>query len=316
MSGLRARLHTRHAALIGGALCALALGGCGLGAGTPPTAVKLLVTRDFGAQVLAQSGAPKVVGQETVMSLLERNDAVSTRYGGGFVESINHLSGGEEGGRPVDWFYYVNGVQASKGAAATDVHPGDQIWWDRHDWSQAEDIPAVVGSFPEPFLNGFEGKRYPVRVECADVSAAACATVDTRLRAAGVPAALAAIGSGGAPFALRVMVGPWASVKGEAGAPGIAGGPRATGIYARFSSDGSTLTLLDQDGGAVRTLAGGAGLIAATREAESAPVWVVTGTDEQGVELAARDFDQATLAHRFAVALYAGAGIPLPVGGS
>ena len=84
------------------------------------------------------------------------------------MQSINGLSGGEEGGQPVDWFYYVNGVQATKGAAATDVHPGDQIWWDRHDWSQAEDIPAVVGSFPEPFLNGFGGKRYPVRVECAD----------------------------------------------------------------------------------------------------------------------------------------------------
>ena len=303
-------------AMLLGAVCVLALGGCGLGAGPVPTAVKLLVTRDFGAHVLAESGAPKVAGQETVMSLLERNDAVSTRFGGGFVESIDSLSGGEEAGRPVDWFYYVNGVEAPKGAAATNVHPGDQIWWDRHDWSQTDDVPAVVGSFPEPFLNGLEGKRYPVRVECAAVSTTACSEVSARLRAAGVPAALAATGSGGAPYALRVMVGPWASLKGEAGAPSLAGGPSVTGIYARFAPDGSTLTLLDQDGGAVRTLAGGAGLIAATRESEDAPVWVVTGTDAQGVELASKDFDQATLAHRFAVALYGATSIPLPSAGA
>ena len=28
-------------------------------------------------------------------------------------------------------------------------------------------VPAVVGSFPEPFLHGSEGKRFPVRLDCA-----------------------------------------------------------------------------------------------------------------------------------------------------
>ena len=124
------------------------------------------------------------------MSLLMRNDAVSTRYGGGFVQSIDGLAGGSEGGAPVDWFYYVNGVEAPQGAAATNVHAGDHIWWDRHDWSQTDDIPAVVGSFPEPFLNGVEGKRLPVRVECAAVEGYACR--DGRPRGCaplGVPAA-------------------------------------------------------------------------------------------------------------------------------
>ena len=130
------------------------------------------------------------------MSLLMRNATVSTRYGGGFVQSIDGSAGGRSGGQPVDWFYYVNGVEAPKGAAATNVHPGDHIWWDLHDWSQTDDVPAVVGSFPEPFLNGIDGKRLPVRVECAAVSGDACRTVSSRLRALGVPAALAAIGTG------------------------------------------------------------------------------------------------------------------------
>ena len=309
-----ARARARRSAGAAGTLALLAaLAGCGLGVGPAPSAVKLLVTSDFGAHVLSQTNAPKLVGEQTVMSLLMRNDRVSTRYGGGFVESIGGLSGGREGGQPVDWFYYVNGIEAPKGAAATVVHPGDHIWWDRHDWSQTEDVPAVVGSFPEPFLNGIDGKRWPVRIECADAGGYACATVTNRLRALGVPAAIAAIGSSGEPETLRLMVGPWVSVGGDLTAHTIAAGPRASGVYARFSPDGQTLTLLDQDGRAVRALRAGAGLIAATRNGESAPVWVLTGTDDAGVDLAARDFDQQVLQDHFAVAVSAAGATALPV---
>jgi hypothetical protein len=291
----------------------VALSGCGLGAGPAPKAVELLVTRDFGAGVIRRSDDPKLAGQETVMSLLRRNARVSTRFGGGFVQSIEDVSGGEESGRPVDWFYYVNGIEARKGAAATNVYPGDHIWWDRHDWSQTDDVPAVVGSFPEPFLNGIDGRRLPVRVECAAVSGYACRTVTSRLQRLGVPAAVAAIGSAGEPQTLRVIVAPWARLAGDPGAQGLERGPRSSGVYARFAPNGRTVALLDADGRAVRTLAGGAGLIAATREAENAPVWLVTGTDPSGVERAARAFDQAALESHFALALSATSTTPLPL---
>ena len=296
------------------ALAVLALAGCGLGAGPAPTAIQLLVTREFGARALRPSGPLKVSGQETVMSLLMRNYSVDTRFGGGFVQSIGGLAGGQEAGHPVDWFYFVNGVQAPKGAAATNVHPGDHVWWDRHDWSQTEEVAAVVGSFPEPFVNGIEGKRLPVRVECASISGYACRTVTARLRALDVPAAIAAIGSGGAPETLRVMVGPWLRLEGDLDTQGIERGPRVSGVYARFSPSGDTLTLLDQNGRAVQTLLAGAGLIAATRQGEDAPVWVVAGTDSTGVERAARAFDQATLRNHFAVAVSAAGALPLPIG--
>jgi Domain of unknown function (DUF4430) len=291
----------------------LALVGCGLGAGQAPSAVQMLATRDFGAQQLHRVAGLRVHGRETVMSLLVRNYSVGTRFGGGFVESIDGLSGGQEAGQPVDWFYYVNGVEAGKGAAATNVHPGDHIWWDHHDWSQTEHIPAVVGSFPEPFLNGIAGKRLPVRVECASIAEYACQTVTARLRASGVPAAIAALTSAGEPETLRVMVGPWIKVEGDPASASILEGPRASGVYARFSRTGAALTLLDRDGREVRTLIGRAGLVAATRHAEDAPVWVVTGTDPAGVDLAARAFDAATLASRFAVALTQSGALPLPV---
>jgi hypothetical protein len=291
-------------------LAALALAGCGLGAG--PTAIQLVVTREFGSRVLDRTGAPNVSAGETVLSLLMRNDTVRTGSGGQTVLGIDGLAGTQQAGEPVDWFYYVNGVQAPRGAATTSVHPGDHVWWDLHDWSQAASVPAVVGAFPEPFLNGIEGKRLPVRIECASVSGYACRTVTARLRAFAVPAAIAAIGSGGAPEALRVLVAPWVRLEGEIASESIARGPRASGVYARFSANGRALTLLDEQGRPVQTLLAGAGLIAATRAVREAPVWVVTGTDGAGVDRAARAFNQAALQDRFALALGPGGAVALP----
>jgi hypothetical protein len=301
------------------ALVALAalLAGCGLGPGKAPSAVQLLVTRDFGATLVRSWQAPHVRGEETVMSLLSRNAHVATRYGGGFVQSVDGIAGGEESGEPVDWFYYVNGVEAPRGAASTKVHPGDHIWWDRHDWSQTEDIPAAVGSFPEPFVNGIEGKRLPVRVECAEVGAKPCRTVISRLRAAGAPAAVSALGSGiGARETLRIAVAPFAALERDPAILKLAQGPRGSGVYARFARAGTSLALLDEGGRAAQRLGAGAGLIAATRSGEEAPVWTVTGTDAAGVARAAEAFDAATLHDRFAVAVSEAGTVALPLRGT
>ncbi len=293
--------------------CVLALGGCGLGAGSTPGSVRLTVTRDFGAQVLHSAPHPRISGQDTVMSLLLRNFSVHTRYGGGFVQGIGGAEGGEAGGRPHDWFYYVNGVEAQKGAAATDVNAGDRIWWDLHDWSATEDVPAVIGSYPEPFLDGIGGKRLPVRVECSREAGSSCGAVATRLQQAGVPAATGALGAGGGTQLLRVLVGPWRELRAERLLAPLESGPRASGVYATPNAAGTTLTLLDQDGRSVRTLGAGAGLIAATAAQERVPIWVVTGTDPAGVALAAGSLSETALRNRFALAVTAAGPQPLPV---
>ncbi len=301
------------AAQLAALACLATLCGCGLGAGNAPRAVQLLVTRDFGWRVLRLAQNPRISGQDTVMSLLLRNDSIGTRYGGRFVESIGGLAGGEAAGKPVDWFYYVNGVEAARGAADTNVHPGDHIWWDRHDWSQTNSVPAVVGSYPQPFLNGLEGKRLPVRVECVEAQGTDCRTVLDSLRAAGVPAAVSAPSSGAAEHTLRVLVGQWRAVRGDLTAATIEHGPRASGVYALISHDGGTLTLLDGDGRVARTVQGEAGLVAATRHGEEAPLWVVTGTNAAGVSLAARAFTAGTLDGHFAVAALPTGPLAVPV---
>jgi hypothetical protein len=292
-----------------GLLAGCGLGvGCGLGAGQAPAGVRLTASSDFGATVLAQSSAPRVSGSETVMRLLMRNATVATRFGGGFVQSIDGRSGGQSRGQPIDWFYYVNGIEAPKGAADTVLHAGDSIWWDLHDWSQTEDVPAVVGSFPEPFLHGAEGRRLPVRVECAEAQGPPCRTVAARLHALGVPAAISTVVPGAEPDTLRVLVGRWPALISDPAAQGIERGPGASGVYARISAAGRTLAVLDAAGRTVRTLTAGAGLIAATRASGGGPVWIVTGTDAAGVAAAAGAFDQSALRNRFAVAL-AGPGV-------
>src|SRR3954447_15159469 len=156
----------RPAALVAllGALAA-PLAGCGAGAGSAPAGTRLTVTQDFGSRAGRVFTAPKVSGQETVMRLLERNAKVTTRFGGGFVQSIDGVAGGRRAGRPVDWVYYVHGGEASAGAGGARPPArgaGDGVWWARHDWGATLRVPAVVGSFPEPFRHGIAGKRLPV----------------------------------------------------------------------------------------------------------------------------------------------------------
>src|ERR671917_2421321 len=154
---------------------ALAAAGCGLGAGdSKDGAAELLVTRDFGSRQIGTASADPIPGGETVMRMLQRDFDVETRYGGGFGQSINGIAGGRENGRPVDWFYFVNGMLAEDGAAAHAVESGDRIWWDHRDWGASQDIRAVVGAFPEPFRSGVDGKRLPVRLDCAANAEAAC----------------------------------------------------------------------------------------------------------------------------------------------
>ena len=298
--------------LAAAALAILALAGCGLGPGPGTGGVSLTVTKDFGRRSLAVVKQSRVPGAETVMRMLERHFNVGTKYGGGFVESINGNAGTSD---RRDWFYYVNGIQAPQGAATTAVHRNDRIWFDLHDWHATDSIPAVVGSFPAPFTNGTGGKRLPVTIECASEVGAACNRVATELSSAGVPAASQLLGTGSGPDTLGVVVGPWRDLQSEVAASYIEHGPGASGVYARFAGRGGrTLELLDPAGHAVRTLGAGAGLVAATADNTSVPTWLITGTDAAGVTAAARALNAGDLHNHFALAVTATEQIPLPVG--
>jgi hypothetical protein len=305
----------RVAALLLFLIAALAAAGCGVGSGdSKGGGVSLTVTRDFGTRRVGSESRGEIPGGETVMRLLQRKFDVETRYGGGFVQKINGIAGGREQGRPVDWFYYVNGVLADDGAAAHKISPGDHVWWDHHDWGATPDVRAVIGAFPEPFLSGEDGKRLPVRLDCASDAADACDEVAKRLTAAGVKVAgRSAAGSFGGEGLLRVEVGRWPDVRKDPAVRQLEKGPRLSGVFARPSPAGDRIALLDSDGKPARTAGPGSGLVAATRIGGEAPTWIVTGTDTVGVAAAAAQLDEAALRNHFAVAVERGRATPLPL---
>ncbi len=288
---------------------ALAAAGCGIGPGADVGEVSLTATRDYGSQQVRPSTTDEATESDTVMRLLERNAEISTRYGGGFVQSIEGLSETAEGGHHYDWFFYVNGVESPVGAADFALHGGEAIWWDYRDWAAASRVPAVVGAWPQPFTGGYEGERHPVAVEC-EGGGAACDEVRRSLEEVGVKAVAA-----GSDDAIRVLVGPWARLRDDPAAAQLERGPAVSGVFADFVREGEGYGLegLDERGSATRGFGPGVGLVAATRRYEAPPVWLVTGVSADGVQAAAGLLDEADLRDHYAVATEGGEETPLPV---
>jgi hypothetical protein len=292
--------------------------GCGFGEGSERAGggATLRVTRDFGHRALGSVRLDKVREGETVMRMLRREFDVTTRYGGRFVQSIDDLEGRGAGGQ-VDWFFWVNGVEADKGAAEWDVEPGDRIQWDYRDWSAAMRVPAIVGAYPEPFVSGLGGKRRPVRVECEDIHARACTQARNRLGRQGVPTSGSSLGAPGTEEVTRLVVARWPRARGVRGASGLEDGPESSGVFARFTDGGATLELLDEHGDVARRVhrGDGVGLVLALQPRADELVWIVTGLDEEGLEAGVRALAETKPRDAFAVAATSDRVEKLPVAG-
>jgi len=275
----------RPFALVAGILLALAaaavLAGCGETRNSTAEGFALTVTRDFGATSVAELKRQPLPAPPGLAAVLDRYGQPRAR------ESL-----------------FVNGIAADRAPAKLTLHGGDRVWLDQHESSVATRPSAVIGSFPEPFRNGVDGKRLPVRVECDDPRSGPCAVVAEKLVSLGVIAGRSVISRSAADDSLRVLVAPWSRLRGrEFEADSIEAGPRSSGVFARFEDGGARLIVLDPAGRPARTLGGGTGFIATTTEPERRPLWFVTGTDAAGVAAAARAFDESVLADRFALAI-------------
>jgi len=289
------------------ALCATAVAGCGIGPGNDQGDVSVTVTRDYGRRVMLEK-TDSIRESDTVLRVLDRNADLTTRYGGGFVQSIDGLSGTRSGGSASDWFFYVNGIESPIGAAQYDPSGGDRIWWDYRDWTAAMRVPAVVGALPAPLLHGFQGTQWRTSIAC-QAPASVCGSVAQRLSAAGVSISNASDG------AIQVEIGTWQRIRGAPAVGSIAAGPANSGVFARFIGVKTpVLELLNQQGQPAGSIGKGGGLIAALRPGDGPPTWVVTGTDAKGVAAAANLVGPA-LRNQYAVATQPGAaaiGVPVP----
>jgi hypothetical protein len=145
------------------------LAGCGSSSSTGPAGhATLWVTRDRGTHVLVSTSVP---AGESVLQALDRAARVKTRFGGRYVQAVDGLE--EHGNR--SWFYYVNGYLADRSAADYRLRPGDLAWWDYRVWHDPAQDPLVLGAFPQPFLNGYDGRRRPAVVVATGAGARAIA---------------------------------------------------------------------------------------------------------------------------------------------
>ena len=80
---------------------------------------------------------------------------------------------------------------------------------------------------------------------------AACREVRSRLEEAG-----ASVARGSPSGAIRVLIGPWSRVQGDAAAGQIEEGPQASGVFAEFTRRGGEFELqgLGEDGKPARSL--------------------------------------------------------------
>jgi hypothetical protein len=284
---------------------ALLLGGCGIGPGEEQEGGAVIrVTRDFGHEEIGSTATRTLREDETVMRAMQSKFDVETRFGGRFVQSIDGVKGAGPGGMR-DWFFFVNGVEADVGAAEYELSPGDRVQWDFRDWGTAMRVPAIVGAFPEPFANGIQGKRRPVRVECEQVGSAPCDEARQRLRDQGVSTSGSSLGAPGTEAVTRLVVARWPRARVVRGAAGLEDGPETTGVFARFSRDGNSLELLDDHGETARRVkrGEGVGLVLALQPRAEELVWLVTALDAEGLEAGVRALNEQKLRNAFAVAV-------------
>lgn len=292
---------------------ALALAGCGVGPGEAQTgSAELVVTRDHGAERLLEAIVTDPAESETVVRFLDREAEIETEYAGNFVSSIDGVRNEVIDGRSHDWFFYVNGYWSPIGAGEATVHPGDRVWWDNRDWTAAYRVPAVVGSWPEPFLHGYEGEAFAVEIACLG-GGGACEQVRERLSEEGVEATVLQGPVESGPDTLRILVGPWEQVRTDRTARAIERGPGESGVYGQPSiCQGSwRLIVLGVDGEPSEVLEE-AGFVAAVQRGDDQPAWLVSATDEDSLEEAVDLLDEDSLTDRYALATTDSGEVPMP----
>jgi hypothetical protein len=296
------------------AVFAAVAAGCGVGEGeTTSGEAALTVTRDYGQAPMLEATVSDPSASETVIRFLDREAEITTRFGGGFVHSIDGVAGGVEGGRSSDWFFFVNGIESDIGAAEVEVRAGDRIWWDYRDWTAAMRAPAVVGSWPEPFLQASTpaDERVAVQVACMGVRPP-CEEVGSRLAQAGVEAEV--VNGEGDHAAARILVGTVRDLAPDKVSHGLAHDPATSGVFARLErpSPSAGLEALNVLGDPVFDLDADDGLIAALRPTDGPVTWLVTATGAAGVRRAAEELGAEALADRYAVVISDEGAIPLP----
>lgn len=274
----------------------------------------LWVTADYGNRLI-WAGTVRFSAGESVLKVMKRYVRVDTIYGGGFVQSINGYPGSLPDGRSGrDWFIYNNGVLSNRGAADIICQDGQMIWWDCHSWQGSAFVPAVIGSFPQPFAEAgrvtvvYTGKgtaRYARFV----AGLMAKRGIATAIKRAEEDQDYASVSE---PL---VVIGLWNDLNGLKSLGTMLKEPLRYGIFCSFRR--GSLVALNGDGEEIKILGPGSGCIVAAGRGlqDTAPVWIITAADPEGLERVVRVWREhpGKLRYKFGLAVTPEETVPLPV---
>ncbi len=274
----------------------LAMAGCAPGGsnpGAPAGTALLLVTRDYGAEVIVEKYV-EVSDGETIFEIMVRELDVATAYGGLFINGINGLESGYTGMRGserkmADWFFFLNGVAADTGPHDQPARPGQVVWWDYREWDGSGMISAVTGAFPQPFVQGYAEEPLPVTVYFAPGQEKAAGEIKATLEKEGV-ADIGLLPLSDDVATRRqgpsVVVGLWSQVSEFLSFVELNERKERSGLYAYYNHEG--LSLLRQDGSLAQKVTAGAGSITATGAGlgDGKVMWLILGIDGEGLDRA------------------------------
>jgi len=258
------------------------------------TKVTVVVTQDFGRELILEQKIES--GADTsAMAALQMVADVETKYGGGFVSSINGISSQYEGASQSkkDWFFYINGIASNTGARDYILRSGDVEHWDFRDWSYHQFIPAIIGDFPQPFQSGYQNKLKPTSVVYEEAFSAEAEALAKKLEACGITKVSAISydllsNEAKENSNLIIIATPHNMLISE-----LNNAHKKHGFYAYFEQN--TLISLDAEGNPSRKFVKGCGLIQAAQNPWNPKgvgsgenvVWMITGTDVNSVKSAA-----------------------------
>jgi hypothetical protein len=283
--------------------------------------VTVIVTKDFGKELILEREIAIEPGTNA-MEALQMVAGIETKYGGGFVSSINGTSS-EYGGASSsknDWFFYINGISSNVGPNDYILREGDIEHWDFRDWSYQQFVPAVIGDYPQPFLSGFKGNAVPTVVVYDAPFSEVAASLAENLKAAGVTQISTITADQLSEETkeqsnLIIIANPQNGLISELNSL-----HKRLGFYA-YMEDGKIISL-DATGNPSGEYGAGCGLIQATQNpwnpdgigACENVVWMITGSDASGVESAAMSLvnNCSELLHAYAVIVNGDSIIKIP----
>jgi len=272
----------------------------------------VVVTQDFGRELILEQKI-EIEADTSAMAALQVVADVVTKYGGGFVNSINGISSKYEGGNKSkkDWFFYINGIASNLGARDYILRDGDVEHWDFRVWSYHQFIPAIISDFPQPFQSGYQDNLKLTSLVYEEAFSAEAEALAKKLEEYGVTEVSAV------PYDLLsdeakensnliIIALPDNTLISE-----LNNAHKKLGFYTYFEQN--TLIALDSEGNILGKFVKGCGLIQATQNpwnpkgvgAGENVVWIVTGTDVDGVRSAAEVLtdNNDELRHAFAAVI-------------